>query len=241
MFSHSHRSHQPRKDTAGSAVPPTGTPPAAKAQPWLVVGLGNPGAEYASTRHNVGYMTLDELLGDLSPMPGTLSTHRKTNSQICQTRLSLPGGSSSLTQSGSDADGPVPVILARTRTYMNTSGGPIAALAKFFKIPPERTIVIHDELDLDPGTVRLKVGGGENGHNGLKSTSQALGTRDYVRIRIGIGRPPGRMDVSNFVLKPFTKAEQEWLPVALGNAADAVRIAVVRGVPNAQNEIHPRT
>ncbi len=191
--------------------------------PWLIVGLGNPGDKYAHNRHNVGYMVIDELLSELSPVPGTLSQHKKTQSLICQTTL-----------------GDVPVIFARSRAYMNLSGGSIGALAAFFKVPAEHIIVIHDELDLDPGTVRVKVGGGENGHNGLKSTSQALGTRDYIRVRVGIGRPPGRMDVAAFVLKDFTKAEREWLPVAIGDASDAVELMTTHGVQVAQNEIHGR-
>lgn len=149
--------------------------------PWLVVGLGNPGAQYETTRHNIGYLAVDELLDDLTPMPGTLSAHKRTNSLICQTKI----------------DGRS-VIIARARSYMNLSGGAIGALAKFFKIPAEHVIVIHDELDLDPAAVRIKVGGGENGHNGLKSTTQALGTRDYVRIRMGIGRPPGAHGPGDF-------------------------------------------
>ncbi|TYR17986.1 aminoacyl-tRNA hydrolase [Corynebacterium urealyticum] len=192
--------------------------------PWLVVGLGNPGAQYETTRHNIGYLAVDELLDDLTPMPGTLSAHKRTNSLICQTKI----------------DGQS-VIIARARSYMNLSGGAIGALAKFFKVPAEHVIVIHDELDLDPAAVRIKVGGGENGHNGLKSTTQALGTRDYVRIRMGIGRPPGRMDPASFVLKPFSKQELEWLPLSLGDAADAVRLIVSRGVAIAQNEIHGRS
>ena len=192
--------------------------------PWLIVGLGNPGAQYETTRHNIGYMAVDELLDDLTPMPGTLSQHKRTNSLICQTRF-----------------GDTSVIIARARSFMNLSGGAIGALAKFFKVPPAHVIVIHDELDLDPSAVRVKVGGGENGHNGLKSTTQALGTRDYVRIPMGIGRPPGRMDAASFVLKPFSKQETEWLPVALGDAADAARLIVTRGIAIAQNEIHGRS
>src|SRR5699024_12787679 len=123
----------------------------------------------------------------------------------------------------------------------NPSGEAIGALAKFFKVPAAHVIVIHDELDLAPAAVRTKIGRGENGHTGLKSTTQALGPRDYVRIRTGIGRPPGRMDPARFVLKPFSKQELEWLPLSLGDAADAVRLIVSRGVAIAQNEIHGRS
>ncbi|RRO87278.1 aminoacyl-tRNA hydrolase [Corynebacterium bovis] len=197
-------------------------------RPWLIVGLGNPGEKYAATRHNVGYMVVDEILGDILPVPGSLKQHKRTNSLICETRVTASAG-----------DG-VPVVLARSRGYMNLSGGAVGALASFFRVPPAQVVVVHDELDLDPGVVRVKLGGGENGHNGLKSTTQALGTRDYVRVRVGIGRPPGRMDPAAYVLKPFTRAELGDLPVTVADAADAVRLVVTRGVEAAQNEIHAR-
>ena len=181
--------------------------------PWLVVGLGNPGEKYATTRHNAGYLVIDELLGDLLPAPGSLAQHKKTNSLICQTRFR-------------DS----PVVLARPRTYMNESGAPVANLAKFFKIPAERVVVVYDELDLDPEKVRVRIGGGDHGHNGLRSVTKALGTKDYVRIALGIGRPPGRMDVASYVLKPFSKAENTWLPIAVADAADAARACVRQGV-----------
>ena len=181
--------------------------------PWLIVGLGNPGDKYSTTRHNAGYLVVDELLADLLPAPGSLAQHRKTNSLICQSRI-----------------GEIPVILARPRTYMNESGAPVANLAKFFKVPAERVIVIYDELDLDPEKVRVRMGGGDHGHNGLRSITKALGTKDYVRIALGIGRPPGRMDVASYVLKPFSKAENAWLPIAVADAADATRACVQQGV-----------
>lgn len=185
----------------------------ASSAPWLIVGLGNPGEKYAATRHNAGYLVIDELLGDLLPAPGALAQHKKTNSLICQTRF-----------------GDTPVILVRPRTYMNESGAPVANLAKFFKVPAERVVVLYDELDLDPEKVRVRVGGGDHGHNGLRSITKALGTKDYVRIALGIGRPPGRMDVASYVLKPFTKAENAWLPIAVADAADATRACVRQGV-----------
>ncbi|WJY73276.1 Peptidyl-tRNA hydrolase [Corynebacterium auriscanis] len=181
--------------------------------PWLVVGLGNPGDKYAASRHNAGYLVIDELLADLLPAPGSLAQHRKTNSLICQTRF-----------------GETPVVLARPRTYMNESGSPVANLAKFFKVPAHQVIVIYDELDLDPERVRVRMGGGDHGHNGLRSITKAMGTKDYARIAVGIGRPPGRMDVASYVLKPFSKAENAWLPIAVADAADAARACVQQGV-----------
>ncbi|MFC2621036.1 MAG: aminoacyl-tRNA hydrolase, partial [Pauljensenia sp.] len=154
--------------------------------PWLVVGLGNPGAQYASTRHNVGYLTLDVLA---SRGGASLTSHR-SRTHTADVRLGVgPGG----------VPGPR-VVLARADSYMNTSGGPIQALASFLKILPSRILVIHDDMDLPAHTLRLKVGGGEGGHNGLKSLSSHLGTRDYARLRIGVGRPPGRMDPADYVL-----------------------------------------
>ncbi len=165
--------------------------------PFLVVGLGNPGARYAPTRHNLGVMVLEEVL---ARHPGSrLGVHRKTNTEACSV-----GG----------------LILARPRSFMNLSGGPVRALADFYKVPPPRIVVIHDELDLDFGQVKTRPGGGDHGHNGLRSITKALGTKDYVRLSCGIGRPPGRMDPAAFVLKPFSRAEQEHLPILCADAAD---------------------
>ena len=145
-------------------------------RPWLIVGLGNPGEKYAATRHNVGYMVVDEILGDILPVPGSLKQHKRTNSLICETRVTASASGRAAGSAASAGDG-VPVVLARSRGYMNLSGGAVGALASFFRVPPAQVVVVHDELDLDPGVVRVKLGGGENGHNGLKSTTQALGTR----------------------------------------------------------------
>lgn len=171
--------------------------------PLLIVGLGNPGAQYAPTRHNVGVMLIDELTSRTSPMPATLAVHKRTNTEIAETRL---GGRR--------------VILARMRSFMNVSGGPVKALANFFKVEPENLVVVHDELEMDFGQLRLKLGGGDHGHNGLKSVSKSLGTKEYQRLAIGIGRPPGRMDPASFVLKPFSSKEAAELPFVLGDAAD---------------------
>jgi peptidyl-tRNA hydrolase, PTH1 family len=145
-------------------------------------------------------------------------------------------------RSGSDiAEGRlagVPVTLARPRSYMNLSGKPVAALTAFYKVPPERLVVVHDELDIPFGAVRLKLGGGDNGHNGLRSITQALGTRDYYRVRFGIGRPPGRMDPAAFVLRDFSAAERKDLPFLVDRCADATEALVAQGLTAAQNLYH---
>jgi len=184
----------------------------------LVVGLGNPGPKYENTRHNIGFMVADVLAARVS---GKFSAHKRSNAEIVQTRL----------------DGRQ-VIVAKPRTYMNLSGGPVAGLAKFFSVAPANVVVVHDELDLDYGTIRLKQGGGENGHNGLRSTSSALGTKDYLRVRMGIGRPPGRQDPADFVLKPFSSTERKDLPVFCEEGADAVELLLGLGLEGAQNRLH---
>lgn len=178
--------------------------------PFLIVGLGNPGQQYDGTRHNIGRMSIDELCSLATPMPATLGSHKKTQSQIAETRLR-------------DANGVEHrVVLAVPNVFMNLSGGPVKALQQFFKVPTERVIVLFDDLELDFGQVKTRLGGGDHGHNGLRSITKSLGTKEYVRAGIGIGRPPGRMDPASFVLKPFTKAEQQELPIICADAADAV-------------------
>lgn len=188
--------------------------------PALIVGLGNPGPQYETTRHNVGFMVADALAGRIG---AKFSSHKKSNSDIVQARL---------------ADRPV--IVAKPRTFMNLSGQPVAALARFFSVEPANIVVVHDELDLDFGTIRLKFGGGEGGHNGLRSTSQHLTTKDYLRVRVGIGRPPGRMDPASYVLKPFSSAERKDLGVIVEEAADAAELVLRVGLEAAQNQVHPR-
>lgn len=186
--------------------------------PALVVGLGNPGPGYERTRHNVGFLvadTLAERVGD------RFTVHKKSGADLLTARL----------------DGRR-VLIAKPRSYMNLSGRPVAALAKFFSVPLGEVIVIHDELDLPFGTVRLKRGGGEGGHNGLRSVSSALDTKDYLRTRIGIGRPPGRQDPADFVLKPFSAAERKEVPVIVEQAADAVELLLRVGLEAAQNRLH---
>lgn len=188
---------------------------------WLVVGLGNPGPEYARTRHNVGQMVLDELASRLG---GTFKVH-KTRAQVLESRL-RPGGPR--------------VVLAKPMTYMNTSGGPVAGLAKFYGIPAERVIAVHDEIDIPFAALKLKIGGGEGGHNGLRDMSKALSTKDYYRVRVGVGRPPGRMDAASYVLKPFSSTEGKELPFLLDDAADAVEHLVENGLLEAQQRFHAR-
>ncbi len=192
--------------------------------PYLVVGLGNPGPQYAGNRHNVGQMVVDEL----ASAAGEQWRAHKARAAVAELRLgTLPGG----------APGPK-VVLAKPSSYMNTSGGPVAGLAQFFSIAPEQVVVVHDELDLPFGTVRLKRGGGEGGHNGLRDVSKALGSKQYVRVRAGIGRPPGRMDPADFVLKDFSGTERKELPFLLGDAVDAIELVVQRGLVAAQQVVH---
>ncbi|MFF0545400.1 aminoacyl-tRNA hydrolase [Nocardia thailandica] len=191
---------------------------AAAAGPALVVGLGNPGPEYERTRHNVGFLVADVLAERVG---GRFAVHKKSGADLLQARL----------------DGRQ-VLIAKPRTYMNLSGRPVAALAKFFSVPPDQIVVVHDELDLPFGAIKLKQGGGEGGHNGLRSVSQALTTKDYVRTRIGIGRPPGRQDPADFVLKAFAAPERKEVPVIVEQAADAVELVLRVGLEAAQNALH---
>ncbi|MFC9998840.1 aminoacyl-tRNA hydrolase [Nocardia sp. NPDC127526] len=188
------------------------------AGPVLVVGLGNPGTEYERTRHNVGFMVADVLAERVG---GRFTVHKKSGADLLEARL----------------DGRK-VLIAKPRSYMNLSGRPVAALAKFFSVPASDIIAVHDELDLPFGTIRLKQGGGEGGHNGLRSMSQALTTKDYLRVRFGIGRPPGRQDPADYVLKPFAAPERKELPVIVEQAADAVELLLRVGLEPAQNQLH---
>ncbi len=191
--------------------------------PWVVAGLGNPGATYAGHRHNVGAMVVDEL----ARRAGTALRSHKARAAAAQIRIGgMPG-----------APGPAAVIAVPT-AYMNVSGGPVKALLSFFSTPVERLIVIHDELDVEAGVIRLKRGGGEGGHNGLRSISAALGTKDYHRVRVGIGRPPGRMDPADFVLRDFSSSERKDLPFVVSDAADAVELLILRGLVDAQQSVH---
>lgn len=184
---------------------------------FLVIGLGNPGKQYAGNRHNVGAMVLDVL----ARRAGSSFKSHKAGADIIETRLA-----------GHRA------ILAKPRSYMNLSGGATAGLARFFGVEPSSIVAVHDDLDLPPATTKLKSGGGEGGHNGLRSMSAALGTKDYLRVRIGIGRPPGRMDPADYVLRDFSAAERKNLDVDLEHAADAVELLIQVGLEAAQNTLH---
>jgi peptidyl-tRNA hydrolase, PTH1 family len=187
---------------------------------WLIVGLGNPGAEYAHNRHNVGQMVLDELAARVG---GGFKSH-KSRAQVLEGRLGIGGPR---------------VVLAKPLSYMNVSGGPVSALAKFYDIGPGNVIAVHDEIDIPFNTVKLKIGGGEGGHNGLRDISKALATKDYLRVRVGVGRPPGRMDTADFVLRDFATAEKKELPFLIDTAADAVESLVREGLQSAQQKFHP--
>ncbi|GAA4285058.1 aminoacyl-tRNA hydrolase [Brevibacterium daeguense] len=192
---------------------------------WLVVGLGNPGDRYTATRHNIGQMVVDELAGRL----GATLRSTKAKAIAAGGRLPAVGG----------LPGPR-VVLMKTLTYMNVSGPPVAQVAQFHSVEPERIIAIHDDVDLPFEAIKLKIGGGEGGHNGLRSMTQSLGTKDYLRVRAGVGRPPGRMDTADYVLKPFTKDERSTLPIFIGELADATELLVAEGLEAAQQKFHAR-
>jgi PTH1 family peptidyl-tRNA hydrolase len=185
--------------------------------PTLVVGLGNPGPRYEGNRHNVGFLVADELA---HRMGGKFKGHRSV-ADVLEGRLAGAR-----------------VALVKPRVFMNLSGGPVAGAVRFFKVPLENLVVVHDELDLPYGAVRLKLGGGENGHNGLRSVTKSLGSRDYHRVRFGIGRPPGRMDPADFVLRDFSATERKELAFAVDRCADAVEALVSMGLEAAQNAFH---
>ncbi len=190
---------------------------------WLVVGLGNPGPTYAGTRHNVGYLVAEELVRRIG---GRWKSHKTGRADVVEGRLGPIG-----------PDAPR-VVIARPRCYMNESGGPVKALATFYKVPAERIVAIHDELDIPFGTLRSKLGGGDNGHNGLKSMRSALGTGDFHRVRVGIGRPPGRQNPADFVLSNYSAVERKELPFQVDTAADAVECLVEKGLAEAQQRFN---
>jgi peptidyl-tRNA hydrolase, PTH1 family len=185
------------------------------AQVWLVVGLGNPGPSYAGHRHNVGYLVTDVLA---ERMGSSFRAHKSGRADVVEGRLAPPG-----------SPGPR-VVLVRARTYMNETGGPVKQLAAFYKVPPERIVAVHDELDIPFDTMRVKLGGGDNGHNGLRSLRNALGTGDFYRVRVGIGRPSGRQDVADYVLSSYSAAERKTLPLQVTTAADAVESMLTDGL-----------
>lgn len=185
---------------------------------WLVVGLGNPGPKYAATRHNVGRMVADVLAARDG---GSWKKHTSGRADVIEGRIA-----------GERA------VLGVCRSYMNESGGPVSTLARFYDVAADRLVLLHDELDIAFGTLRVKFGGGDNGHNGLKSVRQSLGTGDFYRVRVGIGRPPGRQDVHDFVLKPYASVERKELPVQLERAADAVESLLVNGLERTQQDFN---
>lgn len=190
--------------------------------PWLVVGLGNPGPEYAATRHNIGFLVIDALAERTGVK---LARHKRAHALAAEAKVGVPGAMHRL-------------VLAEPMSFMNESGGPVAALMAFYGIEPDRLIVVHDELDLPFASLRVKFGGGDNGHNGLKSIRRSIGTGDYLRVRAGIGRPPGRQDPAAFVLKPFASAERRELPEFVDRCADAVESLVSEGLERTQNRFN---
>lgn len=188
--------------------------------PWLVVGLGNPGPAYARHRHNVGFLVVDLVAQRIGVKFGR---HRRAVADVAEGHFGFGGPR---------------VVLAKPLTYMNLSGGPVAALAAFYKVPIHQTVAVHDDLDISFGQVRLKQGGGEGGHNGLRSMSTSLGSKDYLRVRCGIGRPRGRQDPADFVLSDFSAPERKELDLLVDRAADVVEATVVKGLTWAQNTYH---
>lgn len=186
---------------------------------WLIVGLGNPGPQYSATRHNIGFMVTDELARRAG---SRLARHKRAQALAAEGALGLPGANAS-------------VVLVEPQSFMNASGGPVKALMQFYGVKVEQLIVVHDELDIAFDAIRVKQGGGDGGHNGLKSIRQALGTGDFLRVRVGIGRPPGRQDPADFVLSPFGAGERAQLPLLVDRAADAVESLVFSGLQATQN------
>jgi PTH1 family peptidyl-tRNA hydrolase len=188
------------------------------AEPLLVVGLGNPGPRYETTRHNLGFLVADILADRIG---SGFKVHKRSGAEVATGRL---GGRS--------------IVLAKPRVYMNESGRQVGPLANFYSLAPADVIAIHDELDLDFGRIRLKLGGGEGGHNGLRSVASALGTKDFQRVRIGIGRPPGRKDPATYVLENFSAAERQEVGTICEQAADATELLIQLGLETAQNTVH---
>lgn len=188
------------------------------AAPLLLIGLGNPGDSYAQTRHNIGFMVADLLAARIA---ATFKVHKRSGAELATGRLAAHS-----------------VLLAKPRCYMNESGRQVAPLANFYSVPPADLVVIHDDLDLEFGRIRLKCGGGEGGHNGLRSVAAALGSKDFHRVRIGIGRPTGRKDPAAYVLEKFTGTERPELPTLCEQAADAAELLIELGLEPAQNRVH---
>jgi PTH1 family peptidyl-tRNA hydrolase len=189
-------------------------------EPWLVVGLGNPGKQYATNRHNVGFMVADLVA---SRVGAKFGRSKRVHAEVAEGRLGFGGPR---------------LVLAKPLTYMNLSGAPVVSLAQFFKVPVDNVIAVHDELDVPFGQVRAKRGGGEGGHNGLRSMSKSLASKEYARVRFGIGRPPGRQDPADYVLSDFSSVERKELDFLVDRAADVVEAVILEGVEWAQNKYH---
>jgi PTH1 family peptidyl-tRNA hydrolase len=195
-----------------SSEPPTG-------DRWIVAGLGNPGDRYERTRHNAGSMVVSVLLD----RAGASFRRHRSGSLVAETTIEGRR-----------------VVLARGMTYMNDSGRPLGELARWYKTPAERFVVVHDEIDIPFGTVRVKFGGGTAGHNGLRSIESHLGTKDFLRVRVGVGRPRGLGDPVDHVLSEFGPSERKALPDVLSQAADAVELIIANGSERAMNEVNTR-
>jgi PTH1 family peptidyl-tRNA hydrolase len=189
-------------------------------EPWLVAGLGNPGKEYAGNRHNVGFLVADLLA---SRVGAKFGRSKRAHADVAEGRLGFGGPR---------------LVLVKPLTFMNLSGSPVASLAQFFKVPVDNVIAVHDELDLPFGQVRAKRGGGEGGHNGLRSMSKSLSSKEYARVRVGVGRPPGRQDAADYVLSDFSSVERKELDFLVDRAADVVEAVILEGVEWAQNKYH---
>jgi PTH1 family peptidyl-tRNA hydrolase len=188
---------------------------------WLVVGLGNPGPTYAAHRHNVGYLVVEELARRLGIR---FSAQRGMRAEVAEGRAGPPG-----------SDDAARVALVKSRTYMNESGNAVTKLMAYYKVEATHLIAIHDELDLEPGQLRVKFGGGDNGHNGLRSVRAALGSGDFYRVRIGVGRPPGRQDPADFLLSNFPAGQRAELAVEVDRAADDVESLIQFGLERTQS------
>lgn len=188
---------------------------------WLLIGLGNPGKEYEKTRHNIGAA----LISEYAKKAGVKFSSHKSRADIAE--ISIGVGAQR-----------VLLIAATLRCYMNESGGPTSSLANFFKVNSDHIIIAHDELDIPFQSIRVKYGGGDNGHNGLKSVTSGLSSSDYYRIRLGIGRPIGEQDPADFVLKPFSSAERKDLDLFLQRGIDAIELLITQGIEKAQNSFN---
>ena len=190
---------------------------------WLVVGLGNPGPTYASHRHNVGFVVVEELARRLD---ARFSAPKGMRAEVAEGRLGAPGTEAAK------------LALMKSRAFMNDTGSPVNKVLYYYKVTPDRMIAIHDELDIEPGQLRVKFGGGDNGHNGLRSIRAALGTGDFYRVRVGVGRPPGRQDPADYLLSNFSASQRQDLALEVDRAADAVESLIEVGLEKTQSRFN---